>query len=59
MGLALHTFHDTRGHLPAGGQSDTPPYGNNGGWGSAWTVYILPYIEQDNHYVCISGAITE
>lgn len=48
MGIALHAFHDARGHLPAGGQSDSPPYGTGGGWGSAWTVYILPYVEQDN-----------
>jgi prepilin-type N-terminal cleavage/methylation domain-containing protein/prepilin-type processing-associated H-X9-DG protein len=48
MGLALHNFHDARGHLPAGGQTDSAPYGTGGGWGSAWTVFILPYIEQDN-----------
>ena len=48
IGIALHAYHDTQGHLPAGGQSDTPPYGTNGGWGSAWTVFILPYIEQGN-----------
>jgi prepilin-type N-terminal cleavage/methylation domain-containing protein/prepilin-type processing-associated H-X9-DG protein len=48
IGLALHNFHDSRGHLPAGGQSDTPPYGTGGGQGSGWTVWILPFIEQDN-----------
>ncbi len=50
MGLALHNFHDVRGFLPAGGQSDTTPYGTgpNGVWGSAWTVFILPYVEQEN-----------
>jgi len=49
MGIALHSFNDARGHLPAGGQADTAPYGTGGnGWGSAWTVFILPYLEQDN-----------
>jgi prepilin-type N-terminal cleavage/methylation domain-containing protein/prepilin-type processing-associated H-X9-DG protein len=50
MGLALHNHHDSRGYLPAGGQSDTTPYGTGGGWGSAWTVFLLPYIEQDNMF---------
>ena len=50
IGIALHGFHDTRGHLPAGGQSDSPPYGSGGGWGSAWTVWILNHIEQDTLY---------
>jgi prepilin-type N-terminal cleavage/methylation domain-containing protein/prepilin-type processing-associated H-X9-DG protein len=48
IGLALHSFHDSRGHLPAGGQSDTPPYGTGGGQGSGWPVWIMPFIEQDN-----------
>jgi prepilin-type N-terminal cleavage/methylation domain-containing protein/prepilin-type processing-associated H-X9-DG protein len=50
IGLALHNFHDVNGFLPAGGASDAPPYGTGGdwSWGSAWTVRVLPYIEQDN-----------
>jgi prepilin-type N-terminal cleavage/methylation domain-containing protein/prepilin-type processing-associated H-X9-DG protein len=52
LGLALHNFHDSRGHLPAGGQNDSAPYGtaaaNHGQWGSSWAVFLLPYIEQDN-----------
>src|SRR5262245_22614548 len=48
FGLAIHNFHDQKGHLPAGGVSDVAPYGTGGGWGSAWTVFILPYMEQDN-----------
>ena len=50
MGLAIHNFHDQRGHLPAGGTTDTPPYGTGNGWGSAWTVFILPNMEQDNMF---------
>jgi len=48
IGIALHAYHDARGHLPPGGYTDAPPFGTGGGWGSAWTVFILPYIEQDN-----------
>ncbi|MCI0699681.1 MAG: DUF1559 domain-containing protein [Planctomycetia bacterium] len=51
IGLAMHNFQDARGYLPSGGTRDYAPYGTQttgGGWGSAWTVFILPYIEQDN-----------
>jgi prepilin-type N-terminal cleavage/methylation domain-containing protein/prepilin-type processing-associated H-X9-DG protein len=50
MGIAIHSFHDAKGYLPAGGVSDQPPYGTGGGWGSAWTVFILPHLEQDNMF---------
>ncbi len=50
IGIALHAYHDAVGQLPVGGSADMPPYGTAGGegWGSAWTVRILPYIEQGN-----------
>lgn len=48
IGIAMHAFHDTRNFLPSAGTSDQAPYGTGGGgWGSAWTVWILPFIEQD------------
>jgi prepilin-type N-terminal cleavage/methylation domain-containing protein/prepilin-type processing-associated H-X9-DG protein len=51
IGLALHSYHGSAGQFPPGGADDTPPFGTGGGgWGSAWTVYILPYIEQDNFF---------
>ncbi|MEZ6140731.1 MAG: DUF1559 domain-containing protein [Zavarzinella sp.] len=51
IGVALHAYHDVTGYLPSAGVSDQAPYGTGGsGWGSAWTVFILPYIEQDNIY---------
>jgi prepilin-type N-terminal cleavage/methylation domain-containing protein/prepilin-type processing-associated H-X9-DG protein len=53
LGLACHNFHDQRGYLPAGGMSDVSPYGTNGGWGSSWLIYILPFVEQDNLYRAI------
>lgn len=49
LGLSLHNRHDTYGKLP--------PLGNqaiDGDWGGnrvyAWTIYILPYIEQTALY---------
>jgi prepilin-type N-terminal cleavage/methylation domain-containing protein/prepilin-type processing-associated H-X9-DG protein len=48
IGIALHSFHDTRGSLPYGGYSDQPPVGTGGGWGQAWTAQLLPHMEQDN-----------
>jgi prepilin-type N-terminal cleavage/methylation domain-containing protein len=50
VGLALHGFHGTYQRLPHGGFSDRPPIGNGGGWGSAWTVFILPQIEMQTLY---------
>ncbi len=45
VGLALHSFHGAFERLPHGGFSDRPPIGSGGGWGSAWTVFLLPHIE--------------
>ncbi len=49
LGLSLHNRHDTFGKLP--------PLGNqamDGDWGGgrvyAWTIYILPYLEQNALY---------
>jgi prepilin-type processing-associated H-X9-DG protein len=50
MGIALHAYHDAKGKLPPGGMSDVAPVGTGGGWGSAWTVFITPFIEQNNLY---------
>jgi prepilin-type N-terminal cleavage/methylation domain-containing protein/prepilin-type processing-associated H-X9-DG protein len=49
IGIALHAFNDATGNLPWGGAADTLSQNRtpaNGSWGSAWTVFILPYIEQ-------------
>jgi len=50
LGIALHSYHDSRGAFPPGATTDSAPYGTGGGWGSSWKVFILPYIEQDNIY---------
>ena len=38
IALALHNYHETAGSFPPGAVPNFAP----------WTVYILPYIEQDN-----------
>src|SRR5688572_20372185 len=48
MGIGIHAYNDARRHMPPGAVSDQPPVGSNGGWGSNWHIFILPYIEQDN-----------
>jgi len=48
IGIGLHAYHDVNNGMPFGGLSDAPPLGSGGGWGSAWTVWLLPYIEQDS-----------
>ncbi len=45
IGLALHTYHDTLKRFPPGGWNEA-----NRGTRLAWTVSILPYIEQSNLY---------
>jgi prepilin-type N-terminal cleavage/methylation domain-containing protein/prepilin-type processing-associated H-X9-DG protein len=50
IGLALHSYHDTRGAFPVGYYDPTPwPQLDNGpGWG--WGAYLLPFLEQPALY---------
>jgi prepilin-type N-terminal cleavage/methylation domain-containing protein len=52
MGLALHNYHDTMGFVPTAGSADGRPFSGGpwpiGGEGTNWSIYLLPYIEQDN-----------
>ncbi|HJZ91929.1 MAG TPA: DUF1559 domain-containing protein [Gemmataceae bacterium] len=54
IGLSIHNYHDTMGFLPTAGSSDGKPFSSgpwpNGGEGTNWSVYILPYMEQGNIY---------
>src|SRR5947209_6586099 len=43
IGLALHNYHDAHGSFPCEGSSNV-----TNRW--AWSVALLPYIEQDNLY---------
>jgi prepilin-type N-terminal cleavage/methylation domain-containing protein/prepilin-type processing-associated H-X9-DG protein len=49
IGLALHNYHDTNGHLPAGSLW-IPPGFDRAAAESTWITWILPFIEQDNLY---------
>ena len=58
MGTGVHNYASAFGRLPPGGMADVAPVGTNtstgySGWGSAWTVYILPYMEQNNVFAQI------
>jgi len=46
IGLALHSCHDATGKFPPGGGIATAT-ASTGRW-IGWTVFILPYLEQDN-----------
>jgi prepilin-type N-terminal cleavage/methylation domain-containing protein len=46
IGLGLHNYHDVEKRLPPGWIDFRPPSGGKfGGWG--WSVFLLPYVEQD------------
>lgn len=54
LGLAMHNYHDSQGTLPPGADVSNPGTTSNNTWCTTgnvfapWTVYVLPYIEQDN-----------
>jgi prepilin-type N-terminal cleavage/methylation domain-containing protein len=43
IGLAIHGYHDSHGHMPPGGFNPWHGY-------MSWPYHILPHIEQDNVY---------
>lgn len=55
LGLAALNYESAHMRLPAGAHRDSSPFGRStfpdpgyGRWGSAWTVYLLPFMEQNN-----------
>ena len=53
LALALHTYHDSNGSLPAGAACFDVMNSDSGGhnWNrQAWTVTVYPFIEQQNLY---------
>jgi prepilin-type N-terminal cleavage/methylation domain-containing protein/prepilin-type processing-associated H-X9-DG protein len=52
IGIAAHSYHDSRDGLPPGYRADGAYPGTSPGWG--WAAYLLPYIEQDGIYAPIN-----
>jgi prepilin-type N-terminal cleavage/methylation domain-containing protein/prepilin-type processing-associated H-X9-DG protein len=50
IGLALQNYHDTAKCFPSGYVSNYDSAGNDTGPGWGWAAFILPQMEQQNHY---------
>jgi prepilin-type N-terminal cleavage/methylation domain-containing protein/prepilin-type processing-associated H-X9-DG protein len=54
MGLACHNYYDTFKFFPSAGCDDGHPIANgpfpNSGEGTNWSIFILPFIEQNTIY---------
>src|SRR5262245_35345751 len=48
IGLALHTYHDANGRLPAGTIWVPNTGGDTSGNEASWITWLLPYLEQNN-----------
>ncbi len=50
IGLGFLNHHSAREEFPFGAYTDQPPVGRATveAWGSAWTVFILPYVEESS-----------
>jgi len=59
--LAMHNHHDTFGNLPAGAVSNPENKGNQGynKLGYAWSIRLLPYIEQAALYNQFSALLDD
>jgi prepilin-type N-terminal cleavage/methylation domain-containing protein/prepilin-type processing-associated H-X9-DG protein len=55
IGLAMHSYQDTNGALPAGWVT-TATAQPNPGWG--WGTLILPYLEQQNVFTALNPNLT-
>ena len=49
VGLALHNYHAVKGSFPPGNFETTTKYPNAPG-AFSWSVYLLPYVEQQAVY---------
>jgi prepilin-type N-terminal cleavage/methylation domain-containing protein/prepilin-type processing-associated H-X9-DG protein len=50
LGIALHAYHDVYGVFPPGGVEWRPAGSTKGERQLAWSVFLLPYLEQTNLY---------
>src|SRR5438045_9782937 len=48
IGLALHSYHDANGSFPPGAVRNGVCCDTKSG--ATWTIFLLPYIEQQNLY---------
>src|SRR5437879_478335 len=48
IAVALHSYHDSHKHFPHGGVTNGGCCGTQSG--PTWTIFLLPYIEQDALY---------
>ena len=55
LGLALHSYHDALSTFPSGSSYYTYPGTEKYGCGYAWTVSILPHIEQGRFADLLTG----
>jgi prepilin-type processing-associated H-X9-DG protein len=56
VGLALHNYHTVKGCFPVGMFDATTKSGDPAWWG--WSVYLLPYLEQQGVYDMIDFGAT-
>src|SRR5690242_10285784 len=56
IGLALHNYHDVYGKFPPGGVTNGTCCSTQSG--PTWTIFLLPYIEQDNLYRLYNFGLT-
>ena len=64
LALAVHNYHDTRGHMPPyfgvepSGTCGQYPWCNRSAPYGGWLVHLLPFIEQDNLYRFVQSDCT-
>jgi prepilin-type processing-associated H-X9-DG protein len=56
LGLALHNYHDVSMKFPPGGVTNGTCCSTQSG--PTWTIFLLPYIEQDNLYKLYNFSLT-
>jgi prepilin-type N-terminal cleavage/methylation domain-containing protein/prepilin-type processing-associated H-X9-DG protein len=52
IGVAMHTFHDAQRKFPMGGL-EWRPFGNTTKRQLAWSLFLLPYVEEQNLFKSI------
>ena len=50
LGLAMHLFHDSHGHFPAGHTGDNGPSTAKNDYEHSWMTFLLPFVEEQALY---------